>query len=297
MEPASSSGGVDGPGGHDALARRLFQLAGILAVLLIAVVAFAWMHGDDETSLNPIAQAAIRTQQSSGGRSSFHGIVRGPSMPDPLRLSGDGMFNGQTNRSQVTMTIPTPAGGVEMEGVGSGTQMYFKSKLFEGGLPSGDEWVGIDASFGTSSETEIGANSDPSAQLDLLRAASDEFETLGKEKVRGVETTVYRSTFDFDSFADYLRGKGAAKAAEQYERLAEGAPSNSEFETWIDDRGLVRRMKIDQESHDPDSGDATTMEMTADFYDFGISPDIQLPDPGTVYDATPMVRSHLGLDG
>lgn len=37
--------------------------------------------------------------------------------------------------------------------------------------------------------------------------------------------------------------------------------------------------------------------MTVDFYDFGISPEIQLPDPSTVYDANPMIRSKLGLDG
>jgi hypothetical protein len=36
--------------------------------------------------------------------------------------------------------------------------------------------------------------------------------------------------------------------------------------------------------------------VVADFYDFGISPDIQLPDSDTVYDATPTIRAKLGLD-
>jgi hypothetical protein len=31
-------------------------------------------------------------------------------------------------------------------------------------------------------------------------------------------------------------------------------------------------------------------------YDFGISPDIQLPDLDTVYDVTPVLRAKLGLD-
>jgi ribose/xylose/arabinose/galactoside ABC-type transport system permease subunit len=63
------------PGGRNSLSRHLFRLAGILAVLLIASVAFAWLRGGDEASLNPIAQAAVRTQELPGGRTSFHTTV------------------------------------------------------------------------------------------------------------------------------------------------------------------------------------------------------------------------------
>jgi hypothetical protein len=72
-------------------------------------------------------------------------------------------------------------------------------------------------------------------------------------------------------------------------------PSTTEIETWIDEKGMVRQTEMEVESHDPNSGEVTTVEMTVDFYDFGISPDVQLPDPGAVYDATPTLRSELGL--
>jgi hypothetical protein len=291
MAPAPRS---EGENNH--LSRRLLQLAGVLAVVLIVTVVFAWLHGGDEASLNPIAQAAARTQEAAGGRTSFHATVRGDSQPHPITTSGVGVFNSQMNRSQLTMTVPTPDGRVEMEGVGSGSQMYFKSELLQPRLPSGDEWLGLDASLGSASETAVAANADPTAQLDLLRAVSDEFKMLGEKKIRGEETTGYRSKFDLDDITEYLRGKGSGKAAEQYERIAEAVPTTTEVVVWIDAKGLVRRMTMTGESQDPSSGEVTSTETTADFYDFGISPDIQLPDPDTVYDVTPMIRAKLGLD-
>lgn len=102
-----------GSGDHNHLSRRLLQLAGVLAVLLMVTVVFAWLHGGNEVSLNPIAQAAARTQEASGGRTSFHVILQGGSQSHPVATSGTGVFNGVTNRSQMTLSVPTPSGGVE----------------------------------------------------------------------------------------------------------------------------------------------------------------------------------------
>lgn len=98
--------------------------------------------------------------------------------------------------------------------------------------------AGVRSGLGRSSETAVAANSDPSAQLDLLRAVSNKFETLGREDSR-LETTVYRSTFDPNGYAD-ICGKGSVNAAQQYERLAEAAPSATEVEVWVDSKRLVR---------------------------------------------------------
>lgn len=148
-----------------------------------------------------------------------------------------------------------------------------------------------------SSETPVPANSDPSAELSQLRAVSNEFETLGKEKIRGAETTGYRSKIDIRRLAAYLRDEGSAKVAQQYERLAETTPTTTEVETWIDGKGLIRRMKMMVDSRDRSSGDRAMTVMTANFFDFGISPKIQLPNPSTVYDVTPIIRAKLGLNG
>lgn len=267
--------------------------------MFIGIAAYGLTQGGDDSTLNPIAQAAVRSQDSSGGRTSFQGAISGQAFQHPVEISGQGLFNGTTNRSQLdmTMTVPNPPGRIEMEGVGSGSHFYYRSDLFKKELPEGDEWMGLDLSLGSPSETGAIASASPSGQLGMLRAVSDNFEKLGEKMVRGVNTTGYRSSIDPDRYADYLRGKGAPKAAEEYERVSETTPSHIEVETWIDAKGLVRQATVKSDGQDPHSGDQASFEMTIDFYDYGISPEIELPNPNTVYDLTPTVRSKLGLAG
>ncbi len=256
---APLSGGDNGARGND-LRRRLFLLAGVLAVLVIVVVAFASTQGGNETSLNPIAQAAVRTQKSPGARTLLHATGHKQSGSGPIEMSGRGAFNGQTNRSEMTIDAHGPTGDFEMQSVASGTHVYFKSEAFQSELPGNDEWMGLDFSQYAQSDAALPANSDPISELDLLKSASDEFETLEKETIRGVRTTGYRGTFD----------------------------TGLEFETWIDGKGFVRRMRFKNPS------DPTSVEMTMDFYDFGISPDIELPNPDTVFDATDLAGPEAG---
>ncbi len=246
------SGGDNWSEGKDR-PRRLFLLVGVLAVLVIAIVVFASTQGGNEVSLNPIAQAAVRTQESPGARTLFHATAQTQSRSGSIEMSGRGAFNGQTDRSEMTIIAHGPTGDFEMRGVASGAHVYFKSEAFQSELPGDDEWMGLDFSQYAQSNAALPAHSDPSSQLDLLKSVSDEFETLDKETIRGVKTIGYRGKFD----------------------------TGLKFETWIDDEGLVRRMKIKGSPSDPAS-----VEMTMDFYDFGISPDIELPDPDSVFDAT-----------
>jgi hypothetical protein len=299
MEPASPSSGVDRGSKGTRMSRRLILLAGVFVLLLVGTGVVALTQGGNESSLNPIAQAAARTQDSSGGRTSFYGTITGQGLHHPIEISGRGLFNGTTNRSRLSMamTAPAPVGRIEMEGVGSASHFYYRSDAFKSVLPEGDEWVGLDLSLGSPSETGAIASASPTGQLGMLRAVSDRFEKLGEKRVRGVETTGYRSAVDPDRYAEYLRGKGAPKAAEEYEQVSETVPEAIEIETWIDGKGLVRQTTVKSNGHDPHSGDETSMEMTIDFHDFGTSPEIELPDPDTVYDLSPTVRPKLGLDG
>jgi hypothetical protein len=298
MEPAPPSSRGDRESNGSSLPRRLLKVAGVLALLLIGIAAYALTQGGGETSFNPIAQAAVRTQQAPGARTSFHATIEGQSLPHPIEMSGRGLFNGTTNHSQLTMAVPIPSGRrVEMEGVGSGSHFYYRSDLLKSALPGGDEWMGLDMSLGSSSETGAVAGASPSEQLAMLRAVSDNVEKLGEKKIRGVETTGYRSSLDHERYAEYLRDKGSAKAAEEYEQVVKAVPSTIEIETWVDAKRLVRQMILRARSHDPSTGEETSTKMTVNFYDYGISPEIQLPNPDTVYDATPMIRSKLGLGG
>jgi hypothetical protein len=277
--------------------RRLLKVGSVLATLFVVAIAVTLLtKGGGRNSLNPIAQAAAVTAESSGARFSLHGTVEQGSPPQPVPVSGAGVLNGQAHRSQMTFTMSTPEGEVEMEAIGDGSEVYLKSSLFKS-LPDGDEWVGYDAALGNASETTVGASSDPSQQLGLLRGVSDEFQNLGKRTIRGVPTTGYRAALDIGRYAEYLRSKGDDRAANDYERVAEVAPTTAEIETWIDRKKLVRQTKVTTHTRDASTGETSSTMTTMDLDDFGISPEIQLPDPSTVYDVTSKVRAQLGLDG
>ncbi len=65
----------------DPLSRRLLLGAAALSALLIVLVAYSWMHGGGESSLNPIAQAAERTEQAPGNRFKVVAVCLSGTMP------------------------------------------------------------------------------------------------------------------------------------------------------------------------------------------------------------------------
>jgi hypothetical protein len=279
----------------DSLSRRLLQLAGVLSGILILLVAYTWSRGEGEYSLNPIAEAAARTQRASGARSEIRAVYSIPGASRSISMRGEGVYNSRTGRSQVTLIVATPVGPMTMEAVGDDRTVYMRSKLLQPGLPPGDEWMAIETGLGRSSETSFASSSGPGAQLKLLQAVTGEVETLGEETVDGVETTRYRGSYDLPAYARFLRSKGSEAAARQYERLAKAMPSTTEVETWVDGAGLVRRARLTMDVKNEKTGLIESMDMTEDFSDFGVAPAVGLPDPSTVFDATPLVRAELGL--
>jgi hypothetical protein len=127
--------------------------------------------------------------------------------------------------------------------------------------------------------------------LALLEAVGNDVQKLGKEDVRGVPTTRYRGTISVSDEIKRAREAGADALASLSEK--EGSPLH--VEAWIDADGLVRRMRL-VNSRPSDKGDGpVTTDMRMDFIDFGIEPEIEVPDSSEVFDATELARDKAGL--
>ena len=105
---------------------------------------------------------------------------------------------------------------------------------------------------------------DPARTLELLFEVSGEIETAGEEDVRGVSTDHYRLTIDLE--------RVVAKAPAQYRaalraELDAATEKTRSLELWIDDEGLVRRLRVPE----PDES------VTLDFYDFGVDVEVEAP--------------------
>ena len=273
---------------------RLWQAVIGLSILIVALAVFAWPQGGDDGGdgpLNAIAEAAERTQREPGGRATMHTVVSSPVRSESFTITGQMVFDDETGRSRAVLTVPHPesGGSVKMEVVGDGTVMYMRSSMF-GSLPGRREWMALDFSFAQELDTPLPANSDAKGELGLLEAVTGDVQKLGEEEVRGVPTMRYRGTVNVSENAEWLRGEGAEDLASHIE---EGRPL--QVEAWIDAEGLVRRMRlVKSEPREGGEGSMTT-DMRMDFFDFGVVPEIDVPEPSEVFDATALAQDELGL--
>jgi hypothetical protein len=68
-------------------------------------------------------------------------------------------------------------------------------------------------------------------------------------------------------------------------------------EVWVDDGGLVRRMRQVMSIPTSPGAPGLEMDMRIDLYDFGAAPKIEIPPASKVFDTTPLLEAELGLSG
>jgi len=218
----------------------------------------------------------------------MRGTVTEPGRSRPLTFTGQVVYDGAgMTRGTVTMPDTEANDSVRLEYVQDGTEMYMRSSRF-GTLPDGREWMGLDLAFGDELDTSLPANGDVKGELEILEKATGGVDKIGKEDVRGVPTTRYRGQISVSENAKRLREEGAEKTASYVEKLA----SPLQVEAWIDAKGLLRRMRIVQLKPGED-GKGSTIDMRTDFFDFGLEPEIDVPDSSEVFDATSLAQEQL----
>jgi poly-gamma-glutamate capsule biosynthesis protein CapA/YwtB (metallophosphatase superfamily) len=131
----------------------------------------------------------------------------------------------------------------------------------------------------------------PDESLQMLRA-SGTVQRLGQAKVGQVQVTRYRVTQSAAEIAEALRSQGKDELAEALERASSEIVGPVRSEVSIDREGVVRRMR--SVSTAVSDGKQVTTEMRMNFSDFGIEPDILIPDDSRVLDITPQLEA--GLD-
>lgn len=166
--------------------------------------------------------------------------------------------------------------------------------------PEGDtRWYRVDLS--SEINTPV-ARQDPAQQLALLRGVSEDgLREVGTEDVRGTPTRRLALTIDPQLFAAeesvVVPGSLTAQAAQ----LEQPIPG----EIWVDEDGRVRRFAFALETsgaavpippeiaNDPAlaerfaeelAGFSSSVEITVEYFDFGVPVDVQLPDPSLVVD-------------
>lgn len=260
--------------------------------MIVVFAAIASQRGGEDGGggpLNAIAEAAVKTQHEGGGRAAMRAVVTEPGRSEPFTIIGRVVYNADgVARGTATVPDSESSGSVKVEYVQDGTKMYMRSSRF-GTLPEGRDWMGLDLSFGEGFDSSLPAGSDAKGELELLEQATGGVDKVGKENVRGVPTTRYRSTISPSESAKRWREEGAEKTASYAEKR--GVPLR--VEAWIDAAGLVRRMRVVQLRPEQAGEGPKSMDMRIDFFDFGFEPEIEVPDPSEVFDATSLTQEAL----
>jgi hypothetical protein len=273
--------------------RRTFAL---LVAVALAAIGLAGCGSEELSPQAAVAQSATKTADAGSARFTFTGTMSG--VPGgPFTFEGEGAFSGQQGRMTFDMSdFGAATGGAfggEMEMLMDGLLIYMKiPPQIASELPGGKEWIGIDLA---AAGEELGIDfeeltqfqqADPTQTLQYLRGASEDFEEVGSEEVRGVETTHYRGTVDLRKALEQI----PADSRDAFERVLElVGDTKMPFEVWIDNDGLARRMKYEQPLPAGEGGQGTSMVLTMDMYDFGVEVDVEPPPDDEVLDLQELV--------
>jgi hypothetical protein len=278
------------------LSRRLLQLAGLLSLLLIAVVVNYLVH-DGSAVVNPIAEAAQRTAAMPGARLKLEVTYSSESSSKVVTGTGTGVYDGHTGRSDVQFTMSLPGGGsLWVESLGDQRHIYTRSSTLESLLPPDKLWLGMQPLLGHEPSTGMGGGPGAEGMLEELKATGADVEEVDHQTVGGHPTTRYKTSIDPAREADVAEADGDRALAREYEAIAAQLPEPIGVEVWIDGHGLARMVAVDQKL--PITSDGKTLDMTTrmEFFAFGHKSKIPLPPKRRVFDYTPILRAELGLE-
>lgn len=271
---------------------RLLQVAGALSLLLILVVANSFLNdsgGESPLNLNPVAAAAQRTEEVPGMRMNLWIRVTTESSP-PSTITGKGTFNGESNLAEFAYAGSFAGKQMQFDAVMGEDAWYFRYPQYASRLPEGKEWIKLEGLPGQKDLSSPGVGN-PDESLAMLRA-NGAVRRLGQVKIGDVQTTRYRVTMLPEGIIRSLHAQGKDELAEQLEGVGAQLVGPVHAEVFITPAGMLRRMRT--VSTVLTEGKTVTTEMRADLFDYGIHPEIQVPDDSQVLELGPELEEQLG---
>lgn len=278
-------------------------LASAIAPLVLLVPAC----GNDRADAPPRELVVAAAAKTTDAKSARVFMTMEMQAAEKVTATMEGGIDFVSRRGRFEMSMPQLSevfGSDKVEMVLDGLVVYMK-------IPSGAEippqlaakpWLKLDMqALGQQQGLDLGAltqmgGSDPSASLDYLRGASDDVAEVGKEQVRGTDTTRYKGTLDLDRAA----AQAPANAKETLTKLGRQLGTKLfPFEVWLDADGLTRKMGVTIDlSKAQGAGQAglKSMAMDMELYDFGTDVQATVPAAGDTTDLAKLLKD-LGGSG
>ena len=220
--------------------------------------------------------------------------------PQTVHVGGEGVFDLQAQRGRLSfdmssLGLPGAAGRSEM--ILAGNVVYMKLPV-ESSQLQGRPWLKLDlAAVAGQSGIDLERlkqlrNNDPTGSLNFLRGVSDDVKEVGKEDVRGTETTHYTATVDLTKAAEQAPPDVRDDVQQAAQQLG---TSRLPVDAWIDEDGRLRRERFSidlSKVQTPGGGGGVpggTLTTTVELFDFGVDVEVSEPPPEQVTDLTTLV--------
>jgi hypothetical protein len=258
------------------------RLAALAALLLVAAGCGGGGGGSKSADTggtsgqNPIAQAASNTSRAGSVKLDLELAGAG------VKGGGRGVFDtGPSGSGRLSLSVEGTGGSTAVDTIVDGAILYIRSPVFQQALPAGKEWVRVDLAQlakqnGVNLGSLVDSNPTPNGALAYLQGSTGTVQDLGKEKVKGVETTHYRATIDLEQAA--ARAKGSTR--QSIRRVIDVARVKKlPVNVWVGEDGYVRKVIYTQHS-----GRNQSAKITMELYDFGAPVTITPPPAAVVID-------------
>jgi len=152
-------------------------------------------------------------------------------------------------------------------------------------------WTKLDVSKATGVDVNS-LSSDPTSGIDYLKSVSGTVTTVGTETVRGAKTTHYHFTVTTDQLLAKITGAAHDRLKAQ---LAQLGITTVPIDTWIDDKGLPRRVSTDLKGSL--KGVSIQAQSTVDMYNYGRPVNLTTPAASTVRDGVEPTKAFTDCFG
>lgn len=218
-----------------------------LALVSLALCVLAACGGGATQHSDPLADASATMADRGTARASFDAHYG--SGDEAASQSCEAALDFERERARLSC---------EAQGEIPADDLIIVGKTWYSQLPGG-KWMKLPAD---PDDSDGLAEMDPRAILGDMQAAAEEVSVVGEDQVRGVNATHYHFVVD------------AKKAAELQPA---GGVDTAPVDIWIDEDGLVRRLR----ATDDGGGDASG-QYVVEFFDFGADLDIEPPPADTI---------------
>lgn len=267
-------------GTHRRSARRS-RAAGAFGLLLVVSACgggSSTTTAQDKDTLAPRVAVVQAAQQGTEVTSSRFALTSTSTIGGTdVEFGGEGAFNYASGNGEMRFTLPGGAG--ELRQLVVGEILYMQLPNEPGSF--------YELRLADLVDTSLAGTTDPTGGLQALEAANDDVVEVGRDEVRGRQTTHYRGTYDVKESLKVVKG---ATATLLQKTLGDTDLSAVPFDAYIDDEGrLVRMDQVLEITSPQQQGQKIQVQSRVELFDFGVKVNVTAPPAEQIKDGAPLL--------